>query len=393
MRKFLNRALKMISKLDIDQIRQLMMHVVQENELLEMVLYSMTDGVVVLDEKHNIILLNKAAERLLPFKSGDALERPLWDALGDSSFSSFFHKALMNQENIEDKEIAIQSGGSTRVMSCTMMPLVRDGKIQGGLLHIEDVTEKKGKEARLRRAENLAALTTLTAGVAHEIKNPLGSISIHIQLIQKALNKLPELEDNSKISMMQNYLDIVNEEVERLNGIIVDFLFAVRPMDMNLVGQDLNELIRELFEFMHYELEEQGIELVQNLEQDLPSLQLDAKYLKQALLNIVKNAISAMPEGGTLTVITEMKDGQVQLVVADTGVGIPEENMAKIFEPYFTTKDFGSGLGLTLVYKIIKEHQGEINLHSREGAGTSFTISLPVPQKEKRLLGWKSDEV
>ncbi|WP_321991445.1 ATP-binding protein [Marispirochaeta aestuarii] len=390
MRKFLNRALKKIGKLNIDQIRSLIMDVVQENELLEMVLYSMTDGVVVLDEKHSVILLNKAAERLFPFKNGDVVERPLWDALADSSLSEFFYKALVEHENIEDKEISLQTSASTRVLSCTMMPLVREGRIQGGLLHIEDITEKKAKEARLRRAENLAALTTLTAGVAHEIKNPLGSISIHIQLIQKSLGNGANGKNTETI---QNYLDIVNEEVERLNGIIVDFLFAVRPMDVNLVAQNLNDLVHELFEFIHYELEEQKIRLEFNLDDRMPELQLDVKYMKQALLNIVKNAISAMPEGGTLRVETIARDDQVELSIRDTGVGIPEENMTKIFEPYFTTKDFGSGLGLTLVYKIIKEHQGEINLESREGEGTTFTITLPVPQKEQRLLGWQSNEV
>lgn len=388
MRKFLSRALKKIGKLDIDQIRALIMDVVQENELLEMVLYSMTDGVVVLDEKHNVILLNKAAERLFPFKSGEVAERPLWDALADSDLSDFFHKALVSQELIEDKEMTIDAGGIPRILSCTMMPLVREGGIQGGLLHIEDITEKKGKEARLRRAENLASLTTLTAGVAHEIKNPLGSISIHIQLIQKALNK--EKEKTNEV--IQNYLDIVNEEVERLNGIIVDFLFAVRPMDMNLVKQDLNELIRDLFDFVHYEMEEQGVSLALELDGELPSLQLDTKYMKQALLNIVKNALSAMPDGGQLFVVTNVSDNQVELSISDTGMGIPEENMAKIFEPYFTTKDFGSGLGLTLVYKIIKEHQGEINLHSKEGEGTTFTITLPVPLRDQRLLGWMAED-
>ncbi len=388
MRKFLSRALKKIGKLDIDQIRSLIMDVVQENELLEMVLYSMTDGVVVLDEKHNVILLNKAAERLFPFKNGEVNERPLWDALADTDLSDFFHQALVSQELIEDKEMTIDAGGIPRILSCTMMPLVREGGIQGGLLHIEDITEKKGKEARLRRAENLASLTTLTAGVAHEIKNPLGSISIHIQLIQKALNK----ESESKNEVIQNYLDIVNEEVERLNGIIVDFLFAVRPMDMNLVKQDLNELIRDLFDFMQYEMEEQGVSLALELDGELPQLQLDTKYMKQALLNIVKNALSAMPEGGKLFVLTNVSDGQVELSISDTGVGIPEENMAKIFEPYFTTKDFGSGLGLTLVYKIIKEHQGEINLHSKEGEGTTFTITLPVPVRDQRLLGWMAED-
>lgn len=388
MRKFLSRALKKIGKLDIDQIRSLIMDVVQENELLEMVLYSMTDGVVVLDEKHNVILLNKAAERLFPFKGGELAERPLWDALADDGLSDFFHQALVSQELIEDKEMTIDAGGVPRILSCTMMPLVQEGGIQGGLLHIEDITEKKGKEARLRRAENLASLTTLTAGVAHEIKNPLGSISIHIQLIQKALNK----SGDEKQEVIQHYLDIVNEEVERLNGIIVDFLFAVRPMDMNLVKQDLNELLRELFEFMQYELEEQGVDLALELDDDLPHLQLDTKYIKQALLNIVKNALSAMPEGGRLLVVTNLSDDQVELSISDSGVGIPEENMAKIFEPYFTTKDFGSGLGLTLVYKIIKEHQGEINLQSKEGEGTTFTITLPVPLREQRLLGWMAED-
>ena len=220
--------------------------------------------------------------------------------------------------------------------------------------------------------------------MAHEIKNPLGSISIHIQLIQKALGNGA---NGKNIETIQNYLDIVNEEVERLNGIIVDFLFAVRPMDVNLVAQNLNDLVHELFEFIHYELEEQKIRLEFNLDDRMPELQLDVKYMKQALLNIVKNAISAMPEGGTLRVETIARDDQVELSIRDTGVGIPEENMTKIFEPYFTTKDFGSGLGLTLVYKIIKEHQGEINLESREGEGTTFTITLPVPQKEQRLLG------
>ena len=388
MRKFLNRALKKIGKLNIDQIRSLIMDVVQENELLEMVLYSMTDGVVVLDEKHSVILLNKAAERLFPFKNGDVVERPLWDALADSSLSEFFHKALVEHENIEDKEISLQTSASTRVLSCTMMPLVREGRIQGGLLHIEDITEKKAKEARLRRAENLAALTTLTAGVAHEIKNPLGSISIHIQLIQKALGNGANGKNTETI---QNYLDIVNEEVDRLNGIIVDFLFAVRPMDVNLVAQNLNDLVHELFEFIHYELEEQKIRLEFNLDDRMPELQLDVKYMKQALLNIVKNAISAMPEGGTLRVETIARDDQVELSIRDTGVGIPEENMTKIFEPYFTTKDFGSGLGLTLVYKIVKEHLGDIEINSKVGEGTTISLSFPIPQKEKRLISYSEE--
>jgi signal transduction histidine kinase len=113
--------------------------------------------------------------------------------------------------------------------------------------------------------------------------------------------------------------------------------------------------------------------------------------MKQALLNIVKNAISAMPQGGTLRIATLRKASMLVLTVSDTGVGIPEENLAKIFEPYFTTREFGAGLGLTLVYKIVKEHLGDIAVSSKVGQGTTFTLSFPIPQKEKRLIDFREE--
>ena len=265
------------------------------------------------------------------------------------------------------------------------MPLVQGGEIQGQLLHVEDITERRAKEARLRRAESLASLTTLAAGVAHEIKNPLGSIGIHIQLIQKTLKAAGRLDRTT----VRRYLDIINEEVDRLNRIVVDFLFAVRPMDARLEEGDLNQVIADLLEFVHFELEEDKVVLESRLDEEIPPLSFDEKLLKQALLNVINNAVAAMPDGGTLTVATERAGDVVLIHVIDTGTGISEENMAKIFEPYFTTKEFGSGLGLTVVYKIVKEHGGEIALKSKEGEGTTFTISLPIPQKELRLLGFK----
>ena len=272
-----------------------------------------------------------------------------------------------------------------RVIACSVMPLVRGGAIQGNLFHIEEVTEKRTKEARLRRAESLASLTTLAAGVAHEIKNPLGSIGIHIQLIKKGMAGKDSVEPKSILK----HLDIVTEEVERLNKIVVDFLFAVRPMDIDLRSSDLNAVVRDLLNFVHVELAEGKIELREKLADGLPALMLDEKFVKQALLNIVKNAMSAMPRGGVLTISTVRKDDAVKLAVADTGIGIPRNIMDKIFEPYFTTRDFGSGLGLTIVYKIVKEHRGDISVDSQEGKGTTVTVSFPVPQKERQLLGYE----
>lgn len=385
MRNFIQRALEKLEKLDREQIHALVSQIAKENEQLEMVLDSMTDGVVVLDRAHRVVLYNKAAERVLPVIPGELEEKSIWAVVDDDEVADFLRISLENQDKVVDKEFSIEAGGATRVLTCSIMPLVQQGEIQGTLLHIEDVTERRSKEARLHRAESLASLTTLAAGVAHEIKNPLGSIGIHIQLIQKAMSSPKRLDRKT----VRHYLDVVNEEVDRLNRIVVDFLFAVRPMDARLEEADVNKLLEDLLEFVHFELEEAKVELIPRLAEDLPLLEFDEKLLKQALLNIINNAVAAMPTGGTLTVSTERRGEVVLVHVRDTGSGISDENMAKIFEPYFTTKDFGSGLGLTVVYKIVKEHGGEINVKSREGEGTTFTISLPIPIKELRLLGWK----
>ncbi len=386
MRKFIQKALGKIEKMDAAQIRSLLWALASENDLLGVVLDSMTDGVLVTDRQHRILFYNKSSERLIPFQQTEISEKVLWEVITDLEIARFLKEKLQNQEKVSDQEFTLENG-VTRTLSCSLMPLVRDGRIQGSLVHIEDVTEKRSKEARLRRAENLAALTTLTAGVAHEIKNPLASIGIHLQLIRKEMANQEKFE----AERINEYVEIINEEVERLNRIVVDFLFAVRPMDTKLVFGDINTAVRELVEFVKFELQEAGIELQLELSPRIPKVRLDERYMKHALLNIIKNAISAMPGGGVLRIETLQQGGDLLLKVTDTGVGIPEDIIGKIFEPYFTTKDFGSGLGLTLVYKIVKEHQGDIAVSSRVGEGTTFTLSFPVPQEEKRLIPYEGE--
>ena len=385
MKKFIERALERLPKLDEEQIRSLINRLGADNDLLGVILDSMTDGLVVLSGEHDIMLFNKAAERLLPFGPEDIRERKLWDVLSDQEIAAFFEDSLRSQDRVYDKQFTLDTGGGIRILSCSTMPLVDTGKALGNLVHIEDVTEKRSKEARLHRAESLASLTTLAAGVAHEIKNPLGSIGIHIQLIQKAIDAGKRFD---KAGISRN-LEIVMEEVQRLNGIVVDFLFAVRPMNAEFERRSLNLLVHDVLEFIQYELKDAGIDVEERYSNSIPDLDLDEKYMKQALLNILKNAIAAMPDGGDLKVTTEMDSNYVSLRITDTGVGIVEEQIAKIFEPYFTTKEFGSGLGLTVVYKIVKEHGGEISLTSGEGEGTTFTLSFPIPESERRLIEWE----
>ncbi len=386
MRKFIQKALDKIGKMDAAQIRSLLWALASENDLLAVVLDSMTDGVVVTDRQHRVLLSNKSAERLIPFSQAELSEKVVWEVITDREIAQFLKEKLLNQEKVIDQEFVL-GDGVTRTLSCSLMPLVRDGRIQGTLVHIEDVTEKRTKEARLRRAENLAALTTLTAGVAHEIKNPLASIGIHLQLIRKEMAGRETIEPQR----ISEYVEIINEEVDRLNRIVVDFLFAVRPMDTRLALGDINSVIRELVEFVKFELQEAGVELQLELSPVLPKIRLDERYMKHALLNIIKNAISAMPEGGVLRIETLQEGTDLLLKISDTGIGIPEEIIGKIFEPYFTTKDFGSGLGLTLVYKIVKEHQGDVSVSSRVGEGASFTLSFPIPQEEKRLIPYEGE--
>ena len=164
---------------------------------------------------------------------------------------------------------------------------------------------------------------------------------------------------------------------------------AVRPMNAELERRSLNALVHDVIEFVQFELKEAGIEVKEKYTDSIPDLDLDEKYIKQALLNIIKNAIAAMPEGGELKLATEMDASDAVLRISDAGIGIDDENITKIFEPYFTTKEFGSGLGLTVVYKIVKEHGGDVSLTSREGEGTTFTLTFPIPERERRLIEWE----
>ncbi|MDR2246251.1 MAG: PAS domain S-box protein [Treponema sp.] len=405
MRDFIKRALKKLNKLTTEQVRDLLFSAVTEIDRLETVLDSLNEGVLVCDTRHRLVMVNKYTERFFTLSHHEHENEPVWNLARDEAIREFLETTLINGDRVEKREFDADIKGISRLLSISILPLVRNRQVSGSLIHVEDITEKRGKEARLRRAENLASLTTLAAGVAHEIKNPLGSLSIHVQLIQKALAANREMffkahpdgvdsidqRPGGYFDMLDKYIAVINEEIDRLNRIVVDFLFAVRPMDMDLREGSVNTLIEELVEFVKYELGEAGIACVLELDAEIPNADFDERYLKQALLNLIKNALAAMPGGGTLTIKTGGTDTEIQIGICDTGTGIPDENLPKIFEPYFTTKDTGSGLGLTLVFKIIKEHKGEVIVKSREGAGSCFIVTLPVPQRETRLLGYEGE--
>ncbi|MCM1321971.1 MAG: ATP-binding protein [Bacteroides sp.] len=395
MGSFAKRVSPKLSKLTSAQAEKLIDDITTKNETFSAVMQSLNTGLVICDKNWRPVLKNKAAERHIPFIQhvaemhiSDMSALPIWESISDAEIASYLHRTAQGKKNTTSEEFSLpDAGDAVKFISVSTQSLVKDGKFAGTIVKIDDITEKRRQETLLRRMENLASLTNLAASVAHEIKNPLGSISIHIQLIQKAFEKAQKEENaQADAQFVEKHLDIVTEEINRLNQIITDFLTAVRPVHAELEFADTTELLNSFIPFFEPDFEAKGITLKINLMDKPPHCMIDAKLFKQAMINLIQNAIAAMPSGGVLCISSEMKEDRLAIIVADNGIGMDEQTMHRIFEPYFTTKASGTGLGLTMVYKIIKEFSGDIQVKSRLGGGTMFVVTLPVPQKELRLL-------
>jgi two-component system, sporulation sensor kinase E len=382
LREFIRRALQKTSRMNAEQIQSLLSLVTEEYELLDAVLDSLGTGILICDSFHFIVQNNKAATRILPLEFHDMQDKPVWVCVRDKDLANFIYETIENEESVSAREFTLEEASGTRFLSVSVMPLVRSKSVRGTIITAEDITAKKNEEMRNRRLESLASLTNLAATVAHEIKNPLGSISIYVQLVRKTIAKAT-VGDDGQIS---KYLDVVDEEIERLNKIVVDFLFAVRPLKFEFMPLDVNALLNSLAEFMSEELKQSRIELILSLAESVPPIQGDERFMRQMFINLIKNAMGAMPDGGQIRLESRIAEDLVVIKVEDTGVGIPEEMIHRIFEPYFTTKVDGTGLGLTMAYKVVKEHGGDIRVQSEIGKGTCFTISLPLMRRAQKLL-------
>ncbi len=385
MREFIRRALQKTSRMNGEQIQSLLTLITEEYEMLDAVLDSLGTGLLVCDAYHVVVQNNKAASRILPMEHHDFQEKPVWACIRDPDISLFVEQSIEQKQTVHGREFPLNDEHNPKILSISVMPLVKTKQVRGTIIMIDDITERKKEEVKNRRLESLASLTNLAANVAHEIKNPLGSISIHIQLVRKALEKL----EKDKTCTICKYLDIVDEEMERLNKIVVDFLFAVRPISFEFTNLNINDLVEDLANFLTEEFSRDGISIEREFAGELPQIQGDERFLRQMLINLLKNAKAAMPEGGLVRLITAFSDEYIRIIVEDTGSGIPEDILNKIFEPYFTTKIDGTGLGLTMVYKVVKGHGGDITVQSREGAGTRFTIQLPIFRRAQKMLEYE----
>lgn len=375
---------KIIDKVDPSTLKNFLLDVIEENEVLKSLFNSMKEAVIVFDDDFHLFFFNKATLKFFSVTTKIEAINNLSEIISYEPLLNMLKSAVEKKEKIENFEFLIDSE-NRKYLNLSLYPFIQKNKISGNILVMQDITEAIENKNRLRQAESLAALTTISAGIAHEIKNPLAAIGIHVQLLEEELKNMNNLSQNAILSF-----NVIREEIERLNNIINDYLFTVRPLNSQLNLVNLGEFLDNFIEFIKPELEVYNIKIIKEYEK-LPEVWLDERYFKQALLNLVKNSVEAIKNDGVIKIKGYKKNNYVYISIIDNGPGIPIELQSKIFEPYFTTKSSGTGLGLTIVYKIIKDHKGEITFYSKEGE-TCFTIRLPLSFIEEGLIEYSGEK-
>jgi signal transduction histidine kinase len=372
-----DRLLGRADDLDPKNLAILARRLDRERNLMETVLDTLREGVLVLESDGRVAYANAAAAALVGISAealaaGEAVRFPpdLATAL-----------ELTDGTTAQTREMEVNYP-ETRILR-VHLSLV-EGPSAGSSLRvavIADVsTERVQTEDRVE-SERIDSIMNLAAGVAHEIGNPLNAIGIHLQLLRRRLADL-----GSAGTKVNESIDIVESEVRRLDGIVRNFLGAVRPAVPDLADTQLLEVVAGALALLKDQMAELGVRAVVEVADELPLVLADHGQVKQALFNVIKNALEAMDRGGQITVRARSDDEWVVLEVADTGVGISAQKLTRVFDAYYTTKADGNGLGLLIVLRILRAHGGRVDVASAPGKGTTVTLRFPQKHRRVRLL-------
>ncbi len=343
---------------------------VYTSKLLE----TMDNAVISVDNKGIIKTFNRKSEEIFNKKKEEVLKKDCQEVLNLNILGeSIFKKCLLEKKNISQEIILEEKGLKKKILDLNSSFLTDEsGEITGVVAVIRDVTEIKDLNEEVARHKRLAALGKLSAGIAHEIRNPLSSIRGLAQFVYNSFSKTDERKED---------LNTIIQEVDRLNKLVVQVLDFAKLKKPSLTRFSLNDLIRKIAELFKLEIKDKQVKFSLELSPDISQIQADEDQVKQILMNVIINAIQAIPKKGEIKIKTEKAllkgESAVKLIIKDSGVGITEKDFNQIFDPFFSTKDQGSGLGLSIVYKLIEAHQGEIKVESKEGKGTKFIIFLP----------------
>lgn len=367
------------SNIEISQehLRELCDSALGEYDLLKEVLDRQDEGHIVLSkEDHEVLLITRNLTKLIPVSTSG---KSFSDSIKDPDLKKYFKSVLDGNESMNERDFSFGEG-EIKTIRISFLPFMLND-VEYIDIRFNDITDALKKEMKLRNTEALASMTTMAAGVAHEIKNPLAAMQIYTSLLRKAI------ASGKGIEKANEFIDIIEQETERLNEIAVDFLFAVKPMQVDLKLDSLNEIIMELGDFVAVEAVTKNIKMTFHLDKFIPSLMLDRKLLRRAFLNVINNSFYAMKTGGELIIEDKCDGDYVKLSIIDNGTGMSDETKKRIFEPYYTTKaESGTGLGLTAVLKIVNAHSAEITLDSQLGVGTCFTFKFPIPKSQRKVL-------
>jgi nitrogen-specific signal transduction histidine kinase len=385
---FADKIIERLSQIDTDQLKQFMQQLVRENQRLEGIFNALTEGVIVTGADHKVVLINEAARLLLGLGNRNVVSMPLQTLTRAAALLEVIQEYEDFREPIRQREVTI-GGARPRSLAVTVVPIEEGDSNTHAVWVLGDRTELRRQQEERSQRVNMESLAMLTAGVAHEVKNPLNSLNIHAQLISKAAQRLAEGggPTPTEVERLQRSSAVLLEEIARLTRVVDGFIDAVRPVQPQLQREDLNAVMASLAELIGPECSQRGIALVLDLDPDLPRLRIDRQQIAQAVLNILRNAMEAIERpDGIIRLRTTMRTDHVLIEVQDNGVGIPEEDRLRIFEPYHTTKFHGTGLGLMVVFRIIRAHRGAVGLTSEVGKGTVFSIALPVDERPVRML-------
>lgn len=377
---FLDKLLARIDRIDPAEARQLLDRLVREKGFLEQVFEALHEGVIVLDEAGEITFINGAACRFFGIDAEQAPGTPLASRIPGLDWASLAKPGMAVSR---DLEIFYPENRYLNFYLSPITPEPPSTAALGWVMLVRDLTTTRQEAEQTLESERLNALTLLAAGVAHEIGNPLNSLDIHLQLMARKLRKLPPgdrtpLEENLKTA---------RNEIQRLDTILRQFLQAIRPTTPHRERCDLTKVLRDALRLLEPELESREIAVELDLAEDFPPMELDAGQFQQVFYNLLRNAFQAIGgSNGVIRLSARANDFEATLSIEDNGTGIPPEQMGSLFEPYRTTKQSGSGLGLLIVRRVVREHGGEIEIQSEPGAGTRILIHLPRGPKPVRLL-------